>query len=98
MQFTELLWLERFAEKIARKHQVDLDEVEGVLTERPLVRMQERGQRRGEDLYVVYGQTRGGRYLVVLIINKGHGVGMPISARDMTRKERRYYEARRPGA
>lgn len=95
MRFTELLWFERFAEKIAVKHQVALGEVEEALAARPLIRLQERGRRRGEDLYVAYGQTRGGRYVVVFVIHKGGGVGMPISARDMTRKERKYYESRR---
>ena len=98
VRFTEILWRQRLAEKIVRKHRVGLAEVEEVLAAAPLVRLQERGRRPGEDLYVAYGQTQAGRYVVVFIIHKGSGVGMPISARDMTRKERKYYASRRQGA
>ena len=66
-----------------------------MLSKNPFVRLQERGKRRGEDLYVAYGRTVAGRYIVVFIINKGDGVAMPISARDMTRKERKYYGLRK---
>ena len=52
----------------------------------------EKGHVRGEDLYVAYGQTDGGRYLVVFFIHKHQSVALPISARDMTQSERRYYE------
>lgn len=95
MRFTEILWRQQYAEKIIHEHQVELDEVEEVLSNNPFVRLQERGRRRGEDLYIVYGQTAAGRYIVAFVINKGRAVAMPISARDMTRKERRYYGSRR---
>ena len=95
MQFTEVLWRQQYAEKIIHEHHVELFEVEEVLSENPFVRLQERGRRRGEDLYVAYGQTAAGRYIVAFAIHKGGRVAMPISARDMTRKERRYYGSRR---
>jgi uncharacterized DUF497 family protein len=77
------------------KHHVELSEVEEVLSGEPFVRLQEHGRRQDEDLYVAYGQTAAGRYIVAFIIHKGKGVAMPISARDMTKKERRYYGSRR---
>jgi len=46
---------------------------------------------KGEDLYVAYGQTHGGRYLIVFFIRK-ETPALPISARDMTDSERNYYE------
>ncbi len=63
MRFTEILWRQQYPEKIIHEHQVELDEVEEVLSNNPFVRLQERGRRRGEDLYIVYGQTAAGRYI-----------------------------------
>jgi len=47
-----------------------------------------------EDVYEAFGQTQQGRYLVVFFIHKT-GAALPISARDMTASERRYYEKHR---
>jgi uncharacterized DUF497 family protein len=47
---------------------------------------------KGEDLYAAYGQTSGGRHLIVFFIRKEQTAALPISARDMTDSERRYYE------
>ena len=94
MRFTEILWRQQYAEKISHEHHVELAEVEEVLGRKPFVRLQERGRRQGEDLYVAYGQTAAGRFIVAFIIHKGKGVAMPISARDMTKKEKRYYASR----
>jgi len=55
MRFTEILWRQQYAEKIIHEHHVDLAEVEEVLSRKPFVRLQERGRRQGEDLYVAYG-------------------------------------------
>ncbi|MCP3959787.1 MAG: BrnT family toxin [bacterium] len=93
MRFEEVIWREQFLDKIARKHRLDPGEVEEVLHGRPLVRRQERGRRKGQDLYAVYGRTDAGRHIVVFLIRKAPGVAMPISARDMTPKERRSYDA-----
>ena len=95
MRFEEVIWREQFLDKIIRKHHLDPDEVEEVLRGRPLVRRKERGRQRGQDLYAVYGQTEAGRYIVVFLIQKAARVVMPISARDMTDTERRFYEAER---
>jgi uncharacterized protein len=46
---------------------------------------------KNEPLYVAYGQTEAGRHLVVFFIRKARSVALPISARDMTRAERRYF-------
>jgi len=50
MRFTEILWRQRYAEKIIHEHHVELAEVEEVLGEKPFMRLQERGRKRGEDL------------------------------------------------
>ncbi|MBI2433338.1 MAG: BrnT family toxin [Candidatus Hydrogenedentes bacterium] len=95
MRILKVLWRHELADKILAKHQLEQGEVEEVLAGRPFVRRKGRGNRPGEDLYVVYGRTDSGRYVVVFAINKGRGVAMPISARDMTRNERKYYETHR---
>ncbi|MGD1157835.1 MAG: hypothetical protein ABSA41_18705 [Terriglobia bacterium] len=46
---------------------------------------------KGAHLYVAYGQTAVGRYLVVFLIRKPRGAALPISAREMTGAERRYF-------
>ena len=91
MQLHYVIWKDRFVEKIAAKHNVTTDEVEEILFSKPHVRLAEKGRVKGENLYVAYGQTRKGRYLVVFFILKRRTSALPISARDMTQAERRYY-------
>ena len=43
-------------------------------------------------IYAAFGQTIGGRYLVVFYIRKVSGAILPISARDMDDAERKYYD------
>lgn len=91
MQLYDVIWKNRFVEKIADKHDVTTDEVEEVLFSQPHIRLEEKGHVKGENLYVAYGQTVAGRYLIVFFIHKRQSVAMPISSRDMTASERRYY-------
>lgn len=86
-----VLWKHEYEEKIAVKHSVDRDEVEEVLYGRMVIRRVGRGRVVGEDLYLGLGQTYEGRYLSVFFLLKAGNVAMPISARDMTRSERRQY-------
>jgi uncharacterized protein len=93
MQLYEIIWKDKFVEKLAVKHNVTTDEVEQILFTNPQVRKVQKGQVKGENVYVGYGQTDGGRYLVVFFIYKPQiSAALPISARDMTQSERRYYE------
>lgn len=91
MKLYEVIWKERFVEKIADKHGLTTDEVEEVLFSKPHVRLAEKGRVKGENLYAAYGQTEEGRYLIVFFIRKRRSSALPITARDMTRAERRYY-------
>ena len=50
-----------------------------------------KGDYEGENFYRALGQTDGGRYLEVFFVYKGGGKALPISARDMDKKERRLY-------
>ncbi len=73
-------------------HKVMMEEVEDVLFSKPFICQAEKGKVKDEDLYVAYGQTAAGRYLVVFFIYKHKIAALPITARDMTRSERRYYD------
>ncbi|RJP27603.1 MAG: BrnT family toxin [Candidatus Omnitrophota bacterium] len=95
MNLYEVIWKEEFVEKIAAKHGVTCDEVEEVLFSRPHVCLIEKGHVKGENLYVAYGQTQAGRYLVVFFVCKQRIRALPISARNMTKAEQRYYNAQK---
>jgi uncharacterized DUF497 family protein len=91
----KIIWKEQFVEKLEQKHSVSVSEVEDILSSKPLVRRVAKGRIRNEDVYSALGQTYGGRYLIIFHIHKGHGMVLPISARDMNHSERKYYEKHR---
>jgi len=95
LRLYEVIWKDKFVEKIADKHNVTTDEVEEILFSEPHVRLAEKGRVKGENLYVAYGQTTAGRYVVIFFILKRRTAALPISARDMTTSERRYYHAQK---
>ncbi len=97
MRLYHVIWKDKFVEKIADKHSVEIEEVEEVLFAKPHVRLFEKGRVKGENVYAAYGQTRAGRYLIVFFIRKRRTAALPISARDMTQPERRYYETQKEG-
>ena len=87
MRITNVIWLEQFVEKIERKHHVSRDEVESLFATQPPVRLIERGDVKGEDLYRTVGQTEDGRYLAVFFLYKKRGRALVISARDAAPRE-----------
>ena len=91
MRLTEVIWKDYYVDKIEVKHGVFTDEVEEVLFSKPHVRRVQKGHVKGENLYTAYGQTNAGRYLIVFFIRKGIAA-LPISARDMTDSEAKYYD------
>jgi uncharacterized DUF497 family protein len=92
LRIKEIIWLDKFVEKMERKHGVTTSEVEQILHGKQKVRRVARGNVGGEDVYLALGQTDGGRYLAVFYILKKDRSVLPISARDMDDKERRRYE------
>ena len=94
MKTTECLWLDKFVDKIIRKHNVSPEEVEQVLSKDPAIHILEGGHVKGEDLFIGFGRTDAGRYLSVLFILKEDKRALVISARDMTKRERRKYGKR----
>ncbi|HEY6233044.1 MAG TPA: BrnT family toxin [Pyrinomonadaceae bacterium] len=95
MRITNVIWVQQFVEKIERKHDVTRDEVESLFASQPSVRLVERGNIKGEDLYRAVGQTDEGGYLAVFFVYKKRGRALVISARDAAAKELRAYVNRK---
>lgn len=92
MKIKGLIWFDDIIEKLIRKHNVQQHEVREVLTDRPLFRFVEKGHRSGENVYAAMGRTGGGRSLIVFFVYKTDKRALILSARDMTKAERRLYE------
>jgi uncharacterized protein len=95
MEVRECLWLDEFVDKLIRKHHVSPEEVEQVFANKPDVRKVEDGDVKGEDLYTAFGRTQAGRYLSVFFIAKLDKRALVISARDMSKSERKRYGKRK---
>ncbi len=92
MQIDYIVCPENIEEKLAKKHRVALREVRQSLLNNPRIRFAEKGYTEGENVYVAFGQTFGGRYLSIFFIFKPEdGTAVIISARDMSQKERKSY-------
>ena len=91
MKILKCLWKKQFIEKLEQKHHVSKDEVEEVFRYSPRFKFIAKGNFKGEDFYRALGRTDAGRYLAVFFVYKHAGQALVISARDMTRRERRQY-------
>ena len=91
MKVTGIIWLRDVVDKLSWKHNITSDEVEEIFDGSPRYRFIESGDVEGEHLYAALGQTEAGRYVTVYFIHKRTGEALIVSARDMTRKERRTY-------
>ncbi len=83
-------WDEWNAEKIWSKHQVSRAECEQVLFNQPLVVGEDREHSQKEMRYYVLGQTDRGREVFIVFTIREDLIRV-ITARDMSRKERRIY-------
>ncbi len=91
MNIEGIVWLINIVDKLAFKHRVETYEVEETLAGRAKFRFVEKGERKGEDVYMALGQTEAGRYLTILFIYKLSKEALILSARDMAKKERKMY-------
>ena len=92
MRIENLIWLDSIIDKLAFKHQVETSEVVEVFERRPKFRFVQRGDRKGENVYLALGKSEAGRYLAVIFIQKKNNDALILSARDMAKKERKQYE------
>jgi uncharacterized DUF497 family protein len=92
VQIETIVCPERIEAKLESKHHVTFSEARQTLFSEPRIRFAEKGHTAGEDVYVAFGQTLGGRYLSVFFIYKPRlNTAVVISARDMSGKERKAY-------
>ncbi|MBI3362199.1 MAG: hypothetical protein HY023_13935 [Chloroflexi bacterium] len=84
MNIDELAWNNDRVDHIA-EHEVDPEEVWEVCIGNHWAR------REGKKRFRVYGQTKTGRYLFVVLERMSAGKFMPITARDMTEGEKRQF-------
>ena len=94
MNIRGLIWREAVIDKLIRKHSITPDEVEDIFKGKPRFLKIQKGKVAGEELYNALGQTVSGRYLSVFFIYKHSHEALIVTARDMNRKERRYYDKR----
>jgi uncharacterized DUF497 family protein len=88
MRIERIIWPEDRIAHIAR-HDVTPEEVEEACFGDPLVL---RAKAEGNNpVYYVLGQTDAGRYLFCVVIRFPDGNGYPVTAREMTAKEKRRY-------
>ncbi len=90
-QCTGFEWDEGNADKNWIAHRVSRTECEQVFFHRPLVIVEDEKHSQQESRYYTLGQTDTGRRLFIVFTIRGTLVRV-ISARDMSRRERRVYE------
>jgi len=85
-----LIWDSWNIEHVAR-HQVTPDEVEEVCHGDPVVQEGKKGRS------LVFGPTKAGRMLTVVLDPEGRGLYYPVTARPASRKERAVYTSEKGG-
>jgi len=91
-EFEGFDWSAGNAEKNWLRHHVAPSEAEQVFFNLPLVLAADVGHSGGEQRHFALGQTNNGRELFVAFALRGNLLRV-ISARDMSRKERRIYRS-----
>lgn len=94
--FNRLLWRPDRIEHIAW-HGLTPEEVEEAVFDDPhrrLLRGPHSERDRTRYIYYLYGRSRSGRYLLVVLLDRGRGRALPVTARDMTLRERERYGRR----
>jgi len=92
LKINGIIWYEKIIEKLEQKHNVQQYEVLEVFDNRSIFRYVEKGLQPNENVYAVLGRTNAGRYLIIFFIYKVNKHALIVSARDMTRGERKKYE------
>ena len=90
-KFAGFQWDEGNKNKNPNKHQVENWECEQIFLNEPLLVLDDPKHLFVEKRWAAFGMTDTGRYLVI-IFTKRDNLLRVISARDMNRKESRFYE------
>lgn len=92
MHIIDIIWLPRIIDKLAWKHSLEPEEINQVLFSNPHYRKIQNGHTPGEHVYSALGRTDAGRYLIIFFIYKLTHEALILSARNMTKRERKQYE------
>ena len=93
MFIDNVIWLDEILDKIKRKHDVNPQEVEQVLLGNVKCRRDKKSKINPEEyIYRAFGRTYSGRYLFIVFIYKPKNTALVLTARDMSNKEKDYYE------
>ncbi len=90
-QFTGFQWDEGNIDKNLLKHRIQNWECEQIFFNEPLIILDDPKHSVSEKRWAAFGLTDAGRFLAV-IFTKRRKLLRVISARDMNRKERKFYE------
>ncbi len=90
-QFIGFQWDEGNIDKNLLKHQVHNWECEQIFFNEPLIILDDPKHSLSEKRWAAFGQTDAGR-LLTIIFTKRDKLLRVISARDMNRKEKKFYE------
>ena len=90
-KFTGFQWDKGNIEKNLLKHNIQNWECEQVFFNEPLIILDDPKHSLSERRWAAFGKTDAGRLVVVIFAKRGALVRI-ISARDMNRKERKFYE------
>ena len=90
-KFTGFQWDEGNIDKNLLKHQVQNWECEQIFFNEPFIILDDSKHSLSEKRWAAFGQTDAGR-LLTIIFKKRVKLLRVISARDMNRKEKKFYE------
>lgn len=92
MEIIDLSIAKNIAEKLARKHDVEVHEVYEVFwNSDDTVRLFR--SPKGADTYIAFGRTEAGRYLAIPFMPKNK-IARILTARGMTDRERKLYKTK----
>jgi len=91
LQCTGFDWDKANIEKNWLRHKVNPIECERIFFNEPLIILGDPKHSVAEKRYAAFGRTDAGRLLVAVFTKRGKLLRV-ISARDMSRKERKFYE------
>ena len=89
--FVGFHWDEGNTDKNLTKHNVQNWESEQIFFNKPLLVLDDPKHSLVEKRWAAFGRTDAGRLLVVVFTRRGEQIKV-ISARDMNRKEKKFYE------
>ena len=89
--FVGFQWDQGNIDKNLIKHDVENWECEQIFFNKPLLILDDPKHSIAEKRWAAFGMTDAGRLLVVLFTKRGNLLRI-ISTRDMSRKERKFYE------